>query len=122
MEEIIEKYKIQAQTLLDLISHSETSEVDREKAAVCRRFVRGFITDLEHLERERLNKGWESLRNSGLDKPLNIEQSEHLTSPKKEEGEKCKDHVYNTPLRSISGEHIGYSCIICGEVEYFKDN
>lgn len=45
-EELIEKYKIQAQTLLDLINHPENTEAELDKLQACRRFVSGFLSDL----------------------------------------------------------------------------
>ena len=49
-KEVIEKYKIQAQVLLDVINHPETTDIEREKASACRRFVINFICDLRKIK------------------------------------------------------------------------
>ena len=49
IELLIEKYEIQAETLLDMISDEKTNEAQREKVAACRRFVIGIINDLKNL-------------------------------------------------------------------------
>jgi len=45
---LIEKYETQAKMLLDVITHNDTTEENKETAAACRRFVMGFIYDLKN--------------------------------------------------------------------------
>ena len=47
MIELIKKYETMAKTLLDVINHPETDEIQLEKTMACRRFVVGFLTDLK---------------------------------------------------------------------------
>ena len=46
---LIEKYETQAKMLLDVITHNDTTEENKETAAACRRFVMGFIYDLKNI-------------------------------------------------------------------------
>ena len=48
MNELIKKYEIKAKTLLEIIQHTETDEVQLEKTMACRRFVMGFLNDLRN--------------------------------------------------------------------------
>lgn len=46
MNELIRKYQVQAETLLRVIQHKDSTEEAIEKASIARRFVMGFLEDL----------------------------------------------------------------------------
>lgn len=50
IDKLIAKYQIQAKTLLEVINNSEMSDTDKERAAASRRFVIGFINDLNQVK------------------------------------------------------------------------
>ena len=47
MKELIDKYEVQARTLLAVINDGTNDKVVIERAMACRRFVVGFLNDLK---------------------------------------------------------------------------
>jgi len=50
IDELIYKHKTQAELLLKLINHENTSIQETEKYLSCRRFIVGFISDLKSIK------------------------------------------------------------------------
>jgi len=49
IKELIEINEIKSKTITDLIQHKETPEEEIEKLLACRRFIRGFISELKNI-------------------------------------------------------------------------
>lgn len=57
LDELIKKYKVQSDTLLRVIHHPKSTEDEKVRTTVARRFVESFINDLKNLKQLLKNIG-----------------------------------------------------------------